>query len=52
MEVSDILELLTKMRDRNYYFPERDALTIAIELVHSRKGLSGLLLSLLWTPII
>jgi hypothetical protein len=35
MEVADILDLLTKMRDKNFYFPERDALTIAIELVHS-----------------
>jgi hypothetical protein len=35
MEIVEVYERLTKMRDANYNFPDRDALTIAIEYIRS-----------------
>ena len=30
MEIKDVITKLAEMRDKNYNFPERDALTVAI----------------------
>jgi hypothetical protein len=39
MELKEVIARLREMRDRNYNFPERDALTIAI--VYLEEDLKG-----------